>query len=212
MCSDNTGPLDARPDERAQQYLPWWLYRGPGCLSADYIVHLHVDLWTLAALWRICGLGGDLDLSCTWDRKTRVHTLFLFLEMMHYTYSAIAPCGLTQAFRALGCVTSATSYCVFWSAAQLYTQNTVHVHVQCHHCETDGKLLCVGVWYQWKFIIASLWDCSGGRGAGDNYKYRTIFFQPELCFPRSPISSMCRIKSIICQWCVHCYHGCTVLL
>lgn len=90
-------------------------------------------------------------------------------------------------------------------------QNTVHVHVRCHHCETDGKLLCVGVWYQWKFIIASLWDCSGGRGASDNQKYRAIFFQPELCFPHSPISFMCRINSIICQWCVHCYHGCIVL-
>lgn len=74
---------------------------------------------SLRDLWPV---GWDLDLSCTWDRKKAGPHPLPFWEMMHCTFSTIAPCRLTQAFRAPGCVTSATSYCVFWSDAQLYNK------------------------------------------------------------------------------------------
>ena len=84
--------------------------------------------------------------------------------MMHYTFSTIAPCGLTQAFRALGLRNISHKLLCLLKCCTTVHQHTAHVHVRCHHCETDGKLPCVGVRHQWKLMIASLWDCSGGSG------------------------------------------------
>lgn len=179
-----------------KQHIPWdkWaerclprLYRGLVCLSADYIVQLHVKLWTQAALWRICGLGGDLNLSSTWGCKC-VSTPLPVLEVMHGMYSNIASCGLTQAIRALGCGTLAKSCCAIlynWTlSTTIYSVISVMQTDTVRHLAWISTLLHVGLF------------AGGVASKNTNQRCFTCIFHLN-CFPSSSNFQYCDQRKLI---------------